>query len=160
MHTFCIDGFSRKILWVKVSYTNKDPLVVCQYYLDAITTLDALLKKFRANRGTENVDICSVQTFLGRNHADSTSGNSSFQYGMSVSKNWSLVVNPKRRHFADFKDLQESGVYDDSDIIYVEALRFCFYASLLEDLDDMTEYWNNHKTRKSHAAKSPDVQPE
>ena len=87
MHTFSIDGFSRKILWVKVSYTNKDPLVVCQYYLDAITTLDALLKKFRADRGTENVDICSVQTFLGRNHADSTSGNSSLQCGMSVSKN-------------------------------------------------------------------------
>ena len=30
---FCIhagiDGFSRKILWLKVSYTNKDPLVAC-----------------------------------------------------------------------------------------------------------------------------------
>ena len=24
-----IDGFSRKILWLKVSYTNKDPLVAC-----------------------------------------------------------------------------------------------------------------------------------
>ena len=46
---FCIhagiDGFSRKILWLKVSYTNKDPLVVRQYYLDAISTLGALQKK-------------------------------------------------------------------------------------------------------------------
>ena len=37
---FCIhtgiDGFSRKILWVKGSFINKDPLVVCQYYSDAL----------------------------------------------------------------------------------------------------------------------------
>ena len=37
---FCIhagiNGFSRKILWLKVSYTNNDPLVFCYYYLDAI----------------------------------------------------------------------------------------------------------------------------
>ena len=86
---FCIhaaiDGFSRKILWLKVNYTNKDPLVVCQYYLDAITKLGALPKKVRVDRGTENVDICSVQTFLKRNHADSLSCSSSFQYGKSVS---------------------------------------------------------------------------
>ena len=55
-----------------------------------------------------------------------------------------------------FKDLRESGGYDDSDIIHVEALRFCFHASLQEDLDDMKEYCNNHKIRKSHAAESPD----
>ena len=46
-----IDGFSRKILWLKVSYSNKDPQVVCQYYLDAISTLGALPKKVRAERG-------------------------------------------------------------------------------------------------------------
>ena len=39
-----------------------------------------------------------------------------------------------------FKHIRESGVYDDSDIIHVEALRFCFYASLQEDLNDKTEY--------------------
>ena len=54
---FCIhagiDGFSRKILWLKVSHTNKDPLVICQYYLDAISTLGALPKKVKADRGTE-----------------------------------------------------------------------------------------------------------
>ena len=78
---FCIhigiDRFSRKILWLKVSYTNQDPLVVCQYYSDAIRTLGPLPKK--SYRGTEDVDICSVQKLLRRNHADLLSGNSSFQ---------------------------------------------------------------------------------
>ena len=140
-----INGFSRKILWLKVSYTSKDSLVVCQYYLNAISTLSALPKKIRADRGTENVDICPVQTFLRRNYADSLSGNS-----RDTLQTW---INY-------FKDLRESGVYDDSDIIHVEASRFCFYTSLQEDLDDMKEYWNNHKIRKSHAAESPDGRPE
>ena len=167
---FCIhagiDRFSRKILWLKVSYTNKDPIVVCQYYLDAITTLGALLKKVRADRETENVDICSVQTFLRRNHDDSLSGNSSFQYGKSVSNqrieaSWSALKRDTLQTWINyFKDLRESGVFDDSDIIHVEALRFCFYASLQEDLVDMTEYWNNSRIRKSHAAESPGGRPE
>ena len=137
MHTCCIDGFSRKILQLKVSCTNNDPLVVCQYYLDAISTLGALPKKVRADRGTENVDICSAQTFLRRNHADSLSGNSSFQYGKSVSNQkieawWSILKRDTLQTWINyFKDLRESGVYDDSDIIY---------ASLQEVLDDMKEY--------------------
>ena len=45
-------------------------------------------------------------------------------------------------------------------MIHVKALRFCFYASLQEDLDDMKEYWNNHKIRKPHTAESPDGRPE
>ena len=112
------------------------------------------------------MDICSVQTFLRRNHDDSLSGNSSFQYGKSVSNQrieawWSVLKRDTLQTWINyFKDLRESGVYDDSDIIHVEALRFCFYASLQKDLDDMTEYWNNHKIRKSHAAESPDGRPE
>ena len=47
---FCIhagiDGFSRKILCLKVSYTNKDTLVVCHYFLDAISTLNNLCHYF------------------------------------------------------------------------------------------------------------------
>ena len=112
------------------------------------------------------MDICSVQTFLRRNHADSLSGNSSFQYGKSVSNQrieawWSILKRDTLQTWINyFKDLRESGVYDDSDLIHVEALRFCFYASLQEDLGDMKEYWNKHKIRKSHAAESPDGRPE
>ena len=94
------------------------------------------------------------------------SGNSSFQYGKSVSNQrteawWSVLKRDTLQTWINyFKDLRESGVYDDSDIIHVEALRFCCYTSLLEDLDDMTEYWNNNKIRKSHAAESPDGRPQ
>ena len=112
------------------------------------------------------MDICSVQTFLRINYADSLSGNSNFQYVKSVSNQrieawWSVLKRDTLQTWISyFQDLRESGVYDDSDIIHVEAWRFCFYASLQEDLNDMKEYWNNHKIRESHAAESPNRRPE
>ena len=108
------------------------------------------------------MDIYSVQTFLRRNHTDSLSGNSSFQYGKSVPNQrietwWSILKQDTFQTWINyFKDRRESGVFDDSDILHVEALRFCFYASLQEDLGDMKEYCNDHKIKKSHAAESPD----
>eukprot|EP00731_Ephydatia_muelleri_P018957 Em0011g997a len=35
----CIDGFSRKIIWLELSTTNNDPGVVAQYYLTAVFQL-------------------------------------------------------------------------------------------------------------------------
>jgi len=32
----CIDGFSRKMLWLKVYSSNKDPKVVCRYFCDLL----------------------------------------------------------------------------------------------------------------------------
>ena len=33
-----IDGFSRKILWLKVATTNNDPIVVANYFLEFLKT--------------------------------------------------------------------------------------------------------------------------
>ena len=32
----CIDGFSRKIIWLEAYYTSSDPLVVAGYYMTAV----------------------------------------------------------------------------------------------------------------------------
>lgn len=32
----CIDGFSRRLLWLEVGPTNKNPEVIAKYYLDAV----------------------------------------------------------------------------------------------------------------------------
>ena len=83
---------------------------------------------------------------------------------LSQTKNeawWSILKQDTLQTWINyFKDLWGSGAYDDRDIIHVEALRFCFHASLQGDLDDIKEYWNNHKIRKFHAAESPDGRAE
>lgn len=51
-----------------VNYTNKDPLLVCQYYLDAIKILGAIPKK------SVQTEEQKTLTFLRRKHTDSLSG--------------------------------------------------------------------------------------
>lgn len=39
----CIDGFSRRIIWLTCGYTNNDPAVIAGYYVDAVTLLDGYI---------------------------------------------------------------------------------------------------------------------
>ena len=32
----CIDGYSRKVLWLAVSSSNKNPRIVAKFYMDAV----------------------------------------------------------------------------------------------------------------------------
>ena len=51
----CIDGFRRKLIWLFVSITNNDSLVVANFYIKAITNLDRSPNTLRMDLGTENV---------------------------------------------------------------------------------------------------------
>ena len=33
----CIDGYSRKVLWLEVCSSNKNPRIVAKFYMDAVT---------------------------------------------------------------------------------------------------------------------------
>jgi hypothetical protein len=60
----CINGYSRKILWLKVSRTNNDPAVTGQHFLDAIATYGGCSTLLRTDNGTENVNMAAIQAFL------------------------------------------------------------------------------------------------
>lgn len=59
-----IDGFSRKLLWLKAADTNKNPKVVAGYFLRAIKKYKCLPTKVRADKGTENVLVAKIQRIL------------------------------------------------------------------------------------------------
>ena len=73
----CIDGFSRKLIWLFVSTTNNDPLVVANFYLKAITNLGRAPNTLRMDLGTENVYCEELQVFFNKN-------NHSFLYAAST----------------------------------------------------------------------------
>ena len=77
----CIDGFSRKILWLKVSSTNNDPRVIASYFIDYLTAAKIRPKTIRADRGTENVYICGMQRYFSRNQEHFAN---SFRFGSST----------------------------------------------------------------------------
>ena len=161
-----IDGFSRKILWLRVADTNKNPGIVSSYYIKAIQVLQAAPRRVRGDRGTENGTVYGIQRFLRRNHTDSFNGQKSFQYGKSVSNQrieawWSLLKKDTLQQWIDcFKDMRDSGLYDDSNNVHVEALKLCYYSIVQNDLDNIVNYWNHHKIRPTKGSEAPHGRPD
>ena len=151
----CIDGFSRKIIWLHVANTNKDPAVIAYYFLKEVEVINGTATKIRADLGSENSYVYGIQTFFRRNDNDKFSGNRSFQYGKSTSNQrieswWSIYKRDTIQKYLDyFKDVRDCGQYDDTDNVHVEALKFSFYGVIQDDLDSLVDYWNDHKIRTS-----------
>ena len=53
----CIDGFSRRLIWLEIGSTNKNPAVVARYYLEAVKQVGGVPRKIRSDDGTENRHI-------------------------------------------------------------------------------------------------------
>ena len=71
----CVDGFSRKIIWLFVGSTNNDPLIIASYYLQVVKENRVVPRLVRADRGSENSVLGGIQRFFRRNHVDSLAGN-------------------------------------------------------------------------------------
>ena len=46
-----------------------------------------------------------------------------------------------------FKDMRDDGLYDDSNVFYVECLVFCFYGIIQDELTKTMTEWNIHRIR-------------
>ena len=73
----CIDGFSRKLIWLFVSITNNDPLVVVNFQLNAITNFGRAPNTLRMNLSTENVYCEELQVLF-------TNNSNNFLYAIST----------------------------------------------------------------------------
>ncbi|CAD6232719.1 GSCOCG00012228001-RA-CDS, partial [Cotesia congregata] len=150
----CIDGFSRKVLWLDVATSNNKPEIIAYYYLTTVQKLKLVPTLIRSDYGTENCLVEALQQSLRFYHDDSLSGWKSFIKGKSTSNQriesyWSQL----RRHGLDFwinlfKDLRERDFYNDSSMIHVECLRFCFGHLIRAELETIRHEWNRHRIRK------------
>ena len=86
----CIDGFSRKLIWLIVSTTNNDPLVVANFCLTAITNLGRAPNTLRMDLGTENIYCEELQVFFTK---DSDSPLYAASKGTSKQKHFVLGLN-------------------------------------------------------------------
>ncbi|XP_066924268.1 uncharacterized protein [Clytia hemisphaerica] len=150
-----IDGFSRRILWLKVAASNKDPAVVSNFYLETVRTLSGVPRKVVGDRGTENVFIAASQRFLRRADNDQSAGERSFKYGRSVTNQrieawWSMLRRTCTNWWINFfRSLIDDDIFDTSNIIHCECIKFCFYQMLKRDLDNTMLSWNNHRIRRA-----------
>ena len=50
----CIDGYSRRIIWLEDAASNKIPELIAKYYLDAIKQMEGEPRIVKTNNGTEH----------------------------------------------------------------------------------------------------------
>lgn len=135
---FCIhgaiDGYSRKIIWLKVGLSNNNPKVVATYFLDTIGELGFVPFRIRSDMGTENVMVRELQIYFRTlaNNDENDIDTSSFIQGKSTSNQrieglWSIFRRMVANSFMNiFKDLQNANIYDDHNPLHIECLKFCF----------------------------------
>jgi len=80
----CIDGFSRKLIWLEAYRTSSDPKVIGGYYLTAVAKRNGCPVRVRGDLGTENATVCCLQQFLRRSGVDRWAGENSFLYRKST----------------------------------------------------------------------------
>ena len=103
----CIDGFSRRIIWLDISSSNKKPDLIAKYYLDAIKQSKGIPERLVADDGTEHAVIEPIHLAL-RDDINS----------------FSIVPSPRNQRIESYW----SKLRND---------RFGWWRSLLQDMEDL-----------------------
>ncbi|XP_076850597.1 uncharacterized protein LOC143500366 [Brachyhypopomus gauderio] len=156
----CIDGFSRKVLWLVCGPTNNNPSVIARNFLSCAQKLGVVPMRLRTDCGTENGLMAAVQCTLRHQHTDYYSGVSSHVYGSSTSNQrieswWSILRKGRSQFWMElFADLRDAGHFSGSHE-HQCLLRFCFGDVVQKDLDECVTLWNSHRIRTSRTASCP-----
>ena len=136
----CIDGYSRKVLWLKVCKTNNDPAVTGKHFLDAISKYGGCSMLLRTGNGTENILMAGMQAYFRSSGEDHLAGCKAQRYGSSPANQqiecwWSFLRKNRSNWWINFfKDLVETGDLDTSNDMQKECLWYCFSGLLQQDL--------------------------
>lgn len=79
----CMDGFSRKILWLNCGPTNNDPAVIANNFISCVQDLGIVPMRLRTDCGTENGTMAAIQCTLRHDHTDYYCRERSHMYGSS-----------------------------------------------------------------------------
>ena len=110
--TLGYNRFSRKIIWIKIGSTNRDPGVVVSYFLDAVENVGGMvatlatllsyklpdqsilgcLRIVCSDRGVENSKIAECQIAFRLLHTDTNAGSKSHRYVTSPRNSVSYLL--------------------------------------------------------------------
>ena len=158
----CIDGFSRRIIWLETGPSNKDPEIIASYFISTVKNINGVPRKIRSDDGTENSLIEPIQIALRASHDDEFAGLASFAIGTSPSNQriqglWSPFAKDRPMWWRGF--FSSLGFVNSSSYVVKECLRFCFMHLLRNDLHESMERWNRHLIANTKGAMLPTGRP-
>lgn len=150
----CIDGFSRKMIWLEAYHTSSNPHLIAGYFMKAVLNEAGCPRRVRADRGTENGIVKDLQTFLRRNHQDSLADQRSFVYGKSIANQrieawWSILRKECVQFWINtFSDLKENDQFS-GDFLDKNLIQFCFMTLIqVSSFTQRRNHWFSTSVRK------------
>ena len=143
-----VDGFSRKVLWLKVCKSNNNPNIPALFYIETIKELGFCPKLLRTDAGTENGLMASIHCVL-------CNSLTAHKYGTSVANQrienwWSTLRRSYTGWLIDFfKARIAEGAFVTGSELHNDISWFSFSYLLQKDLSDFQTRWNTHRIRKS-----------
>lgn len=143
-----IDGYSRRVLWLRVTRSNNSPDNIACFYLTAVNAAGGCPVELITDLGTENSIVAGIQSFF----RDNTEAHRyvSSPRNQRIEGWWSQFCKQRScwwRIF--FKELESTGEIDTTSEIKMEALWYVFADLIQSDLNQVKEHWNSHRIRKS-----------
>ena len=150
----CIDGFSRGLVWLEVSSSNKKPEIIGKFYLDAVRQLQSIPRKLKADDGTEHAIIQPIHILLQDAVGDNNSVNSfsivPSAHNQRIEAYWSKLRQDRTCWWQDFfRDMADLELFNPASRVLVDCLKFCFIGALRRELKEMAEEWNEYIISKS-----------
>lgn len=128
----CIDGWSRKVLWLVVTHSNNYPDNIASSYLDAVEQNGGCRVELDTDLGTENGTIAAIQAFFRDDeHAHCFVSSPRNQ---RIEGYWSFYWRNNSTWWINFfQDLIHQNHLNTSDSFETECLWFSF-AELLQNV--------------------------
>lgn len=98
-------------------------------------------------------------------HDDTLGGLNSVIQGKSTANQriksyWSQLRRARIYHYISYyKDMRDSLIFDNSDPIHIEYIRYCFGPLINYELERTLEEWNKHSIRKQKFREGPAGKP-
>lgn len=160
-----IDGYSRKLLWLKLGNTNRKSSTVAGFFLEYALEITGLPQLIRVDGGTENTLMLKIQKILRENGTDRNAMRPYFVgrsvHNQRIESFWAYL----RSHFTSFwmfffQGMMDFHLFDPNNSLHCNVLQFCFTELLRNEVNAIFFDWNNHRIRKMRNANCPSGVPE
>ncbi|KAK6171696.1 hypothetical protein SNE40_018136 [Patella caerulea] len=158
----CVDGFSRRIIWLRVGETNNNPKVIARYYLEAVQQLEVVPAKIRCDLGTENSILTNLQPLFHHDENGQTACLKSFIYGKSTSYQRGGPSFDDNVYIGGLIYLKkcENRIFLMTQKFFTVNVSSSVLCTLFNQLDMVTRNWNLHQISRSRKTEVPTGKPD
>ena len=149
----CLDTFSRKILYLFVSHSNSDPMIVGKKYLEYLTEHRIMPRYLRLDKGTETGKMSTLHAFLVNKAEIMDDALDSIIYGPSTSnkiERWWRDLHERFERF--FKEhlayLLQRRYYDPHNVQHRQLMAYIFIPVIQRECNISVSNWNTHRIRE------------